>query len=63
MIVKLKRKRERKMRRCFTRFPFGELVEPNIYQNLEDLAIMWEDCGGVTDCEEFFPNQLYFGIL
>ena len=28
------------------------LGEPNIYQNLGDLTRMWEDCGGVSDCEE-----------
>ena len=37
---------------CLTWVPFSELGEPNIYQNLCDLTRMWEDCGGVSDCEE-----------
>ena len=30
MIVRIKRRKERMMSICLTRFPFGELVEPNI---------------------------------
>jgi len=37
---------------CLTWVPFSELGEPNIYQNLGYLTRMWEDCGGVPDCEE-----------
>ena len=37
---------------CLTWVPFSVLGEPNIYQNLGDLTRMWEDCGGVSDCEE-----------
>jgi hypothetical protein len=29
------------MSRCFTWFPFGELREPNIYQNLVCFTRMW----------------------
>ena len=43
----------RMMSRCFNWFPnWLVLGEPNIYQNLGDLTRMWEDCGGVSDCEE-----------
>ena len=41
MMVKLKRKRERIMSICLTRFPFGGLVEPNIYQNLGGFTRKW----------------------
>ena len=34
MMVKLKRRIERMMSRCFTWFPNGGLGEPNIYQNM-----------------------------
>ena len=40
------------MSRCFTKFPISGLGEPNIYQNLVCFTRMWEDCGGVSDCEE-----------
>jgi len=29
------------MSRCFTWFPFSELGEPNIYQNLGDFTRKW----------------------
>ena len=34
MIVRLKRKRERMMSRCFTCFPIGGLGKPKLYQNM-----------------------------
>jgi len=36
------------------------LGEPNIYQNLGDLTRMWEDCGGVSDCEELETDIFIF---
>ena len=49
IIVRLKRRRERMMRMCFTWFPIGGLGKPNIYQNLGGFTRNWEDCGGVSD--------------
>ena len=47
--VRLKRKRERIMSRCFIKFPFSELGEPNIYHDLGVFYKNWEDCGGESD--------------
>ena len=40
------------MRRCLTWFPFGELVEPNIYHHLVCFTRMWDFSWRVTDREE-----------
>ena len=46
------------MSRCFTWFPFSELEEPKLYQNLVWITI----CGGftwrVSDCEELSGGYL-----
>ena len=31
---------------------FGVLGEPNLYHDSGDFTRMWEDFGGVSDCEE-----------
>jgi hypothetical protein len=41
MMVRLKRKRERMMSICLTRFPISGLGKPKLYQNMEDFTIMW----------------------
>jgi hypothetical protein len=40
MMVRLKRKRERMMSICLTRFPISGLGKPKLYQNMEDFTIM-----------------------
>jgi hypothetical protein len=47
-----RRRIERMMSRCFTWFPISGLEEPNIYHNLGEFTRNWEDCGGLSDCEE-----------
>ena len=36
----------------FIEFPISGLEELNIYQNLVCFTRKWEDCGGLSDCEE-----------
>ena len=47
MRVKLKRRRERRMSRCLTKFHISGLGEPNIYHNLDHFTRMcdftWKD--------------------
>jgi hypothetical protein len=45
MMVRLKRNIEIMMSRCFTKFPFSELGEPNIYHQSVCFTRKWEDCG------------------
>ena len=52
MIVRIKRKRERMMSRCFTWFPIIGLGEPNIYHDSGDFSRMWDFTWRVSDCEE-----------
>ena len=40
------------MSRCFTKFPFSELGEPNIYHNLVCFTICGDFTWRVSDCEE-----------
>ena len=49
IMVRLKRNRERKMSRCFTRFPISGYRRTKLYHDLEDFTRMWEDYGGVSD--------------
>ena len=44
MFVKIKRKRERMMSICFTRFPISSLGEPNLYH---DLGVFYKEVGRV----------------
>ena len=46
MEMKLKRKREKMMSICLTRFPISGLGKPKFYQNMWCFTRMWEDCGG-----------------
>ena len=52
MEMKLKRKREKMMSRCFTWFPIGGLGEPYLYQNLVCFTRMWGVTWRQSDCEE-----------
>ena len=45
MRVRLKRNMEKMMSICLTRFPFGGLGKPKLYQNMEDFTRKREDCG------------------
>ena len=40
------------MRICFTWFLICGLGETNIYHQSVCFTRMWEDCGGLSDCEE-----------
>ena len=42
----------RRMSRCLTWVPIGGSGEPNLYHQSVCFTRMWEDCGGVSDCEE-----------
>ena len=44
MIVRIKRKRERMMSICLTKFPFGGLGEPNIYH---DSGMNYKEVGSI----------------
>ena len=47
--------------RCFTWFPNCLVLgEPNIYHDLGDFTRMWEDCGGLSDCEELVGGDVRF---
>ena len=52
MTVKLKRKRERIMSRCFTWFPIGVLGEPYIYHNSGCFTRIGDFTWRVSDCQE-----------
>ena len=40
------------MSSCFIWFPISDLGEPKIYHQSVCFTRKWEDCGGVSDCEE-----------
>ena len=50
--VRLKRKRERMMSICLTKFHISGLGEPYLYQNMWCFTRIGEDCGGCLTCEE-----------
>ena len=44
---------------CLTWFPIDGLGEPYLYHNLVNFTRMWEDCGGLSDCEELSGGYSY----
>ena len=52
MIVRIKRKRERMMSICLTRFPISGLGKPKLYQNMWCFTRIGDFTWRVSDCEE-----------
>ena len=59
MMVKLKRRMERRMRVCFTWFPISGLEEPNIYHHLWDFTRIGEVSAENTKYAEHYISYGY----